>query len=187
MLSFLCSVLLISVCPYPFFFLPMYCLSLFYKRRSFYQCIVCPSIYDVLFTDALYVLLLYTTFFLPMYCLSLFYIRRSVDQCIVCPYSIYDVLLTNALYVLILYTTFFWPMHCMSFYIRRYFDQMHCMFFYIRRSFDQSIACPSIYDVLLTKCILCPSSINGCWLPLWYRHICLQKNEQYPHLKRNVN
>jgi hypothetical protein len=88
---------------YTTFFWPMHCMSLFYIRRSFDQCIVCPySIYYVLLTNALYVLL-YTTLFWP-----------------------------NALYVL-LYTTFFWPKHCMSFYIRRSFDKMHFMSFFYKR------------------------------------------------------
>ena len=163
-------------------FWPLYCLSfdlliLITSLVSFGHCIVCPSsIYGFwlplwyLLAIVLSVLLRFTDFdylfgiFWPLYCLSFFDLRIlitslvSFGHCIVCPSSIYGFwlplwyLLAIVLSVL-LFTDFdylfgiFWPLYCLSF-------------------FDLRILITSL--VSFGHCIVCPSSIYGFWLPLWY-------------------
>ena len=131
----------------------------------------CRSLF-VLFLLAivLSVLLRFTDFdylfgiFWPLYCLSfdlliLITSLVSFGHCIVCPSSIYGFwlplwyLLAIVLSVLLRFTDFdylfgiFWPLYCLSF-------------------FDLRILITSL--VSFGHCIVCPSSIYGFWLPLWY-------------------
>ena len=169
---------------YPFGILwPLYCLSYLDLRLlitslvSCGHCIVCPSsIYDFclplwyLVAIALSVLPRFTTsdyscgILWPLYCLS-FDLRLlvtalvSCGHCIVCPSSIYDFWLpfwypvAIVLSLLPRFTTsdypfgIMWPLYCLSFLDLRLFITL-------------LVSCG--------HCIVCPSSINDFWLPLWY-------------------
>jgi hypothetical protein len=103
--------------------------------------------------------------FWPLYCLSFFDLRLlitplvSFGHCIVCPSSIYWFwlllwyLLAIVLSVLLRYTDsdysfgIFWPLYCLSF-------------------FDIRILITPL--VSFGHCVVCPSSIYGFWLPIWY-------------------
>jgi hypothetical protein len=145
---------------------------------SFGHCVVCPSsIYGFwlplwyLLAIVLSVLLRFTDsdypfgIFWPLCCLSFFDLRIliallvSFGYCVVCPSSIYGFwlplwyLLAIVLSVLLRFTDsdcpfgIFWPLCCLSF-------------------FDLRILITPL--VSFDHCVVCPSSIYGFWLPLWY-------------------
>ena len=170
---------------YPFGILwPLCCLSFFYLRIlvtplvSCGHCVVCPSsIYGFwlplwyLVAIVLSVLLLFTDsgypfgILWPLCCLSFFYLRIlvtplvSCGHCVVCPSSIYGFwlplwyLVAIVLSVLLRFTDsgypfgILWPLCCLS-------------FFYLRILVTPLVSCG--------HCVVCPSSIYGFWLPLWY-------------------
>ena len=137
---------------YPFGFLwPLYCLSFLDLRLlitplvSCDHCIVCPSsIYD---------------FWLPLWYLVAIVFSVILRFCIVCHSSIFDLwlplwyLLAIVLSVLPRYTIYdypfgiLWPLYCLS-----VLD--------LRLLITPLVSCG--------RCIVCPSSINEFWLPLWY-------------------
>ena len=150
--------ILLSVLPrvttsdYPFGFLwPLYCLSFLDLRLlitplvSCDHCIVCPSsIYD---------------FWLPLWYLVAIVFSVILRFCIVCHSSIFDLwlplwyLLAIVLSVLPRYTIYdypfgiLWPLYCLS-----VLD--------LRLLITPLVSCG--------RCIVCPSSVNEFWLPLWY-------------------
>ena len=170
---------------YPFGILwPLCCLSFLDLRLmiilfvSCGHCIVCPSsIYDFWLllwyhvAILLFVLPRVTTsdypfgILWPLYCLSFLDLRLmithlvSCGHCIVCPSSIYDFwlplwyLVASVLSVLPRLTTsdypfgILWPLYCLS-------------FLDLRLMITHLVSCG--------HCIVCPSSINDFWLPLWY-------------------
>ena len=103
--------------------------------------------------------------FWPLYCLSFYALRLlitplvSFGHCIVCPSTLYGFslllwyLLAIALSVLLRFTAshysfgIFWPLYCLSFYALRL------------------LITPLIY---FGHCIVCPSTLYGFSLPLWY-------------------
>jgi hypothetical protein len=102
--------------------------------------------------------------FWPLYCLSLFDLQLlitslvSLGHCVVCPCLIYSFwlplwyLLAIVLSVLLRLTTsnypfgIFWPLCCLSFDWRLLITPL----------------------VSFGHCVVCPSSIDDFWLPLWY-------------------
>ena len=178
---------------YPFGILwPLYCLSFLDLRLmitslvSYGNCIFCPSsIYDFwlplwyLVAIALSVLPRFTTsdysfgILWPLYCLSFLDLRLLITLwylvaivlfvlsrfCIICHSSIYDFwlplwyLVAIVLSVLPRFTTYdyhfgiLWPLYCLS-----VLD--------LRLLITPLVSCG--------HCIVCPSSIYGFWLPLWY-------------------
>ena len=130
----------------------------------------------------------------PLYCLSLLDLRLlitplvSFGHCIVCPSSIYDFwlllwyLVAIVLCVLPRFTTFdypfgiLWPLYCLSFfdfvfsviprfttydYPFRILWPLYCLsFLYLRLLITPLVSCG--------RCIVCLSSINDFWWPLWY-------------------
>ena len=165
-------------------FWPLYCLSYYALRLlitslvSFGHCIVCPStLYGFslllwyLLAIVLSVLLRFTashyTFgiFWPLYCLSFYALRLlitplvSFGHCIVCPCKLYGFslrlwyLLVIVLSVLLRFTAshysfgIFWPLYCLSFYALRL------------------LITPL---VSFGHCIVCPSTLYGFSLLLWY-------------------
>ena len=170
---------------YPFGILwPLYCLSVLDLRLliipfvSCGHCIVFPSsIYDFwlplwyLVAVVLSVLPRLTTsdyafgILWPLYFLSFLDLRLlitplvSCGHCIVCPSSIYDFWLP------------FWYLVAIVLSVRPRFktsDYPFCILL--------PLYCPSLLDLRLLitplvscgRCIVCPSSINDFWLPLWY-------------------
>ena len=165
-------------------FWPLYCLS-FYALRllitllvSFGRCIVCSStLYGFalliwyLLAIALSVLLRFTAshypfgIFWPLHCLSFYALRLLITpliyfgHCIVCPSTLYGFslplwyLLAIALSVLLRFTAshysfgVFWPLYCLSFYALRL------------------LITPL---VSFGHCIVCPSTLYGFSLHLWY-------------------
>ena len=165
-------------------FWPLYCLS-FYAFRllittlvSFGHCIVCPStLYGFslplryLLVIVLSVLLRFTAshysfgIFWPLYCLSFYALRLlittlvSFGHCIVCPSTLYGFslpfwyLLAIVLSVLLRFTAshylfgIIWPLYCLSFYALRL------------------LITPL---VSFGHCIVCPSTLYGFSLLLWY-------------------
>ena len=132
-------------------FWPLYCLSFLDLRLlitplvSCDHCIVCPSsIYD---------------FWLPLWYLVAIVFSVIPRFCIVCHSSIFDLwlplwyLLAIVLSVLPRYTIYdypfgiLWPLYCLS-----VLD--------LRLLITPLVSCG--------RCIVCPSSINEFWLPLWY-------------------
>ena len=87
-ISFLCSVFQIRVCPFTFHLCVLYCLHLFY----FGYCIVCPC--STLCTVLSAPILLWV-----LYCLPLFYF----GYCIVCPYSALGTVLSAPILLWVLY------------------------------------------------------------------------------------
>ena len=103
--------------------------------------------------------------FWPLYCLSFYTLRLlitplvSFGHCIVCPYTLYVFslplwyLLAIVLSILLRFTAshysfgIFWPLHCLSFYALRL------------------LITPL---VSFGHCIVCPSTLYGFSLPLWY-------------------
>ena len=163
---------------------PLYCLSFFDLRLlitslvSCGHCIFCPSsIYGFwlplwyLVAIVLSVLLRFTAsdyhfgILWPLYCLSFFDLRLlitslvSCGHCIFCPSSIYGFwlplwyLVAIVLSVLLRFTAsdylfgILWPLYFLS-------------FFDLRLLITTLVSCG--------HCIVCPSSIYGFWLPLWY-------------------
>ena len=155
---------------------------------TFDHCVVCPSIYGFwlplwylqLLTIALSVLLRFTDSdyhfgifnFWPLRCLFFdlrilitTLVSSTFDHCVVCPSSIYGFwlplwypqLLTIALSVLLRFTDSdyhfgifnFWPLRCLFF-------------------FDLRILITTLVSSTFDHCVVCPSSIYGFWLPLWY-------------------
>ena len=130
----------------------------------------------------------------PLYCLSLLDLRLlitplvSFGHCIVCPSSIYDFwlllwyLVAIVLSVLPRFTTFdypfgiLWPLYCLSFfdfvfsviprfttydYPFRILWPLYCLSFLdLRLLITPLVSCG--------RFIVCPSSINDFWWPLWY-------------------
>ena len=164
-------------------FWPLYCLS-FYALRllitplvSFGYCIVCPTLYGFslplwyLLAIVLSVLLRFTAshysfdIFWSLYCLSFYALRLlitplvSFGHCIVCPSTLYGFslplwyLLAIVLSVLLRFTAshysfgIFWPLFCLSFYALRL------------------LITPL---VSFGHCIVCPSTLYGFSLILWY-------------------
>ena len=186
LLAIVLSVLLrFTASHYPFgVFWPLYCLS-FYALRllitslvSFGRCIVCPStLYGFslllwyLLAIALSVLLCFTAshypfgIFWPLYCLSFYALRILITpliyfgHCIVCPSTLYGFsillwyILVIVLSVLLRFTAshysfgIFWPLYCLSFYALRL------------------LITPL---VSFGRCIVCPSTLYGFSLLLWY-------------------
>jgi hypothetical protein len=142
------------------------------------HCIVCRSwIYDLwlpiwyLLAIALSVLLRFTTsgyrfgILWPLYCLSFLDLRLlitllvSCGHCIVCPSSIYDFWLP------------FWYLVAIVLSVRSRFttsDYPFCILwpFYFLSLLDLRLLITPL--VSCGRCIVCPSSINEFWLPLWY-------------------
>ena len=147
-------------------------------------CIIChSSIYDFwlplwyLVAIVLSVLPRFTTYdyhfgiLWPLYCLSVIDLRLlitplvSCGHCIVCPSSIYDFwlplwyLVAIVLSVLPQFTTsdypfgIMWPLYCLSFLI-------------LRLLIIPFVSCG--HCIVFPSSIVCPSSINDFWLPLWY-------------------
>ena len=169
---------------YPFgIFWPLYCLS-FYALRllitplvSFGYCIVCPTLYGFslplwyLLAIVLSVLLRFTAshysfdIFWSLYCLSFYALPLlitplvSFGHCIVWPSTLYGFslplwyLLAIVLSVLLRFTAshysfgIFWPLFCLSFYALRL------------------LITPL---VSFGHCIVCPSTLYGFSLILWY-------------------
>ena len=130
----------------------------------------------------------------PLYCLSFLDLRLlitslvSCGHCIVCHSSIYDFwlllwyLVAIVLSVLLRFTTFdypfgiLWPLDCLSFfdfvfsviprfttydYPFRILWPLYCLSFLdLRLLITPLVSCGG--------CIVCPSSINDFWWPLWY-------------------
>ena len=115
---------------------------------SYGHCVVCPSLYG---------------FWLPL-CLSFFALRLlitslvSCGHCVVCPSPRYGFwlplwyLVAIVLSVLLRFTAadylfgILWPLCCLS-------------FFALRLLITTVVSCG--------HCVVCPSSLYGCWLPLW--------------------
>ena len=165
-------------------FWSLYCLS-FYALRllitplvSFGHCIVCPSTLSgfslllwYLLVIVLSVLRRFTAshypfgIFWPLYCLSFYALRLlitllvSFGHCNVCPSTLYGFslhlwyLLVNVLSVLLRFTAshypfgIFWPLYCLSFYALRLLINPLVSF---------------------GHCIVCPSTLYGFSLLLWY-------------------
>ena len=181
LLAIVLSVLRFPASDYPFgIFWPLCCLSfdsrlLITPLVSFGHCIVCPSIPGFwlplwyLLAIVLSVLLRFPAsnypfgIFWPLYCLSfdsrlLITPLVSFGHCIVCPSSIpgFWLPLWYLLAIVLSVLRFpasdypfgiFWPLCCLSF-------------------FDSRLLITPL--VSFGHCIVCPSSIPGFWLPLWY-------------------
>ena len=150
---------------------------------SFDYCIVCPSqIYDCwlplwcLVAIVLSVLLRFTAadylfgILWPLCCLSFSALRLlitslvSCGHCVVCPSSLYGCwlplwyIVAIVLSVLLRFTAadyhcgVLWPLCCLSFFTLRLLITPLVSFDY---------------------CVVCPSSVYGCWLPLWCLQTCL--------------
>ena len=107
----------------------------------------------------------------PLYCLSLLDLRLlitplvSCGRCIVCPSSINDFWLPLWYLVAIVFSVLprfttsdypfgiMWPLYCLSFLI-------------LRLLIIPFVSCG--HCIVFPSSIVCPSSINDFWLPLWY-------------------
>ena len=184
-----------SLCPFPLFILSLYCLSFFYLWLlitslvpSSFSLSLCPFSFVIvlsvrlLFTASDY---LFGIFKLLFVLLSFFFFH-----CIVCRSSIYSFWLSLwylqaflcpfALFLLSLYClSFFYLRLLITFLVSSSFSLSFCPFsFVIVLSvllFTTSDYLFGIFKLLFVlfpfffcHCIVCPSSIYGFWLPLWY-------------------
>ena len=78
---------------------------------------------------------------------------------------------------LFLFVVFFWPLCCLSFFdlqiliitlVSSNFWPLCCLSF-----FDLRILITTLVSSTFDHCVVCPSSIYGFWLPLWYLQLLI--------------
>ena len=191
-----------SLCPFALFILPLYCLSFFYLQLlitslvpSSFSLSFCPFHFVIvlsvvlLFTASDYLFGIFKLLFVPL----LFFFCH----CIVCPSSIYGFWLP-LLYLqasLCPFAFFLLSLYCLSFFYVRFlitslvspsFSLSFCPFSFVivlsvRLLFTASDYLFCTFKVLFvllpfffSHCIVCRSSIDGFWLPLWYLQASLR-------------